>query len=258
MQLLDAFQLHRGGRVAIVGGGGKTTLMYRLAAEAAERGLTSVVGGTTRFTAPHFGVMPEPVIISAGADPVVAIRAALVRSPVVTCTAGHGDRGRWLPLEVDQVEAVAAMPEVDLLVLEADGSRNRPFKAPGDGEPVIPPSTTLVLAVAGLDVLGRPLSDEWVHRPERVSALSGLVPGAEVTPDCVAGVLLHAKGGRKAMPRGARWLPVLNKAEGDLVEAGERVARQLVEGGADRVVLTAAARDEPVVALLAAAILTAQ
>ncbi|HLZ70874.1 MAG TPA: selenium cofactor biosynthesis protein YqeC [Dehalococcoidia bacterium] len=250
MNLSEAFALQARERVAIVGGGGKTTILFRLAAESIATGRTVVIAGTTRFTPPRSGRPPPLLIVGPEDDPSQSVSAALRTSPALTLASGRGDKGRWLPLSTAQADALAAMPELALLALEADGSRNRPFKAPGAGEPVIPASTTLVLAVVGLDVVGRPLGEEWVHRPERVAALSGLAPGEPLSPEAIARVLLHADGGRKGVPAGARWLPVLNKAEPAHRAAGERLARLLLAGGADAVVLASAAADVPVLAVM--------
>jgi molybdenum cofactor cytidylyltransferase len=100
----------------------------------------------------------------------------------------------------------------------------RPFKAPADYEPVIPASTTVVTPVVGLDVLGRPLNDETVHRAALVSRLSRTPPDQPVTPDTVAAVLCHPQGGLKNAPPQARVIPLLNKAE---VPARLAQARQI-------------------------------
>lgn len=250
MRLSDALALHAGDRVAIVGGGGKTTLMFRLVAEAAAVGLTAVVGGTTRFTPPREGALPPVVLLDPTADPPATVRDALRLHGVVTCTTGRGDKGRWLPIDPAQACAIAALPELGLLVLEADGSRNRPFKAPGEGEPVIPACSTVVLAVVGLDAAGRSLDDGSVHRPERVAAIAGIPLGATLDAETIARVLLDPQGGRKGVPAGARWIVVLNKAEEERRAAGERIASLLLARGAERVVLACAAAADPVAAVV--------
>ncbi len=236
--------------VAIVGGGGKTSAMYLLAAEAVARGGTAVVGGMMRFTSPAAGPTPAVVVLSEDDDAVAIVREALRRQSSITCTSGRGDRGRWLPISMPQAAAIIAARPAGVIVLECDGSRNRPFKAPGDGEPAIPAEATVVLAMAGLDVVGRALDDECVHRAQRVALLSGLEPGATVTPDCVARVLLDRAGGRKGIPHGARWVPVLNKAEPERLPAGREIARLLLAGGADLVLLTTLAAHPPVVEIV--------
>jgi molybdenum cofactor cytidylyltransferase len=67
-------------------------------------------------------------------------------------------------------------------LVEADGSRQRPLKAPGKHEPPIPSFAETVLVVAGLSGLGKPLDDENVHRPEIFGRLSGLQLGELVHP----------------------------------------------------------------------------
>ncbi len=53
------------------------------------------------------------------------------------------------------LDRIAAQPAVDVVIVEADGSRRLPFKAPAQHEPVIPTSTTVLMPVVGLDVLGK-------------------------------------------------------------------------------------------------------
>jgi molybdenum cofactor cytidylyltransferase len=110
---------------------------------------------------------------------------------------------------------------------------------------VIPIETTLVLVVVGADVLGRPLDTEHVHRPERVSALSGAPMDAPVTPEVVARVLAHPEGGRKGVPGTARLVVLINKVDvlTDLAPAREAAERLLCEPAIDAAFLTAL-RDE--------------
>jgi molybdenum cofactor cytidylyltransferase len=102
--------------------------------------------------------------------------------------------------------------------VEADGARGRSLKAPADCEPVVPSCTTLLVPVAAADVLGLPLTEPVVHRPDLVSELTGLRPGDPITPLAVATVLSHARGGLKGHPDGARVVPLLNKVEGPVRE----------------------------------------
>ena len=89
----------------------------------------------------------------------------------------------------------------------------RPFKAPAGHEPVIPASTSLVVPVVGLDIVGQPLQPDTTHRAELVSQLSGTPLGETITTQTVAAVLAHPQGGLKNAPAGARLIPLLNKAE---------------------------------------------
>jgi probable selenium-dependent hydroxylase accessory protein YqeC len=124
----------------------------------------------------------------------------------------------------------------------------RPFKAPAAHEPVIPPETTLVVPVLGADVLGQPLDADHVHRPELVSALSGVPLGTPITPEVVARVLSHREGGLKAVPEGARVVVLINKVDSlrDREPARETASRLLAQPAIRAVVLGGARAPDPV------------
>jgi molybdenum cofactor cytidylyltransferase len=99
------------------------------------------------------------------------------------------------------------------LLIEADGARRLPLKAPDDHEPSIPGFVDCVVVVAGFSGLGKPLTPEWVHRPKIFSALSGLQPGEIVTPEALVQVITHADGGLKNIPPQACRIALLNQAD---------------------------------------------
>jgi molybdenum cofactor cytidylyltransferase len=99
------------------------------------------------------------------------------------------------------------------LLIEADGSRQKPLKAPAIHEPPIPEFTNTVVVVAGLSALGKPLTDEHVHRTELFSKLSGLQPNQFITADAVTSVIAHPQGGLKNIPSHACRIALLNQAD---------------------------------------------
>jgi len=247
VKLAAALDLRRDEVVALVGGGGKTSAMFLLAREMAEAGALVLTTTTTHIFAAQIGLAPAH-LLDAEAQPerlrtmLAAHRHVLVTGRTNPATA----RAAGLSLERFR-ELRAWCPDVCILD-EADGSRTRPFKAPADHEPVIPTETTLVIAVVGADVLGEPLAAEHVHRPERVSALSGAAPGSPVTPELVARVLTHPEGGRKGVPPGARLAVLINKMDAvpDPTPARETAALLLREPAVHAVVLAAVRRPDPV------------
>lgn len=236
---------------AFVGGGGKTTAMYRLCREAAALGRRAVASGTARFTLPA-GRLEVPLLVHADEEALLAsVRGRLGRDgPWLIAAAGLGSKERLLPITGDLVSRLAAAPEVDLLALEADGSALRPFKAPAGHEPVVPAAATIVVAVVGADVFGRPLTEAFVHRPERVAALTGAREGDRVTPAMVAAVLADERGGRKGVPEAARFAVLVNKVTASRLEAARETARLLLDRGVRRVVLGRVREPDPVVELL--------
>ncbi len=212
--------------VAVAGAGGKTTLIYGVAAEARAAGLRVLVTTTT-----HMGTLPEgttgPVVVEADGDPEPGIERALVRGGVATLV---GRRVRADKLEGVPPERVDALARrADLVLVEADGARGRSLKTPAQHEPVVPGSTTLLVVLAALDVLGRPLAEADVHRVDRVAAAAGREPGSTIDEDVVVATLCDPAGYPSRFRAGARAAVFLNKAENPAaLDAAARIARRLV------------------------------
>ena len=234
--------------VALVGGGGKTSAMFRLAREAAEAGGTAITTTTTRIFAAQIALAPAHVPAGEATRDRVAEALRLHRHVLVIGDTNPRD-GKADGVSLDLFDRLRAWFPGACLVNEADGSRMRPFKAPAAHEPVIPASTTLAVPVVGADVFGQPLDADHVHRPELVSALSGSPLGTPITPEVVARVLAHPEGGRKGVPPGARTVVLINKVESlpDRKPADETAERLLRDPAIHAVILAALRLDDPVI-----------
>lgn len=166
------------GVTALIGGGGKTTLMYTLAEELRRRG-TVIVTTSTHIQKPE----QYPVLTAAD-----NVAAALAKHGAV-CVAGETAEGKLCapPLSFEVLAALA-----DFVLVEADGSRRLPLKAHAPHEPVIPPNARRTVYVVGADGFGHPIR-QVCHRPERYAALCGAAEDDIVTPALEAAVL-HAEG----------------------------------------------------------------
>ena len=125
--LADALDVHHSEMVSLIGGGGKTTTLFTLGRQLAG---TTVMTTTTKMGSEQTGEFP--VLINPTDD---ALRAELTASPKVLAWKSAGDR------RADGVSAPTCdrwFGIADNVVVEADGSRKRPFKAPADYEPVVP------------------------------------------------------------------------------------------------------------------------
>ena len=150
----------------------------------------------------------------------------------------EGDRARGVPPELPA--EMLACSGVDWVVIEADGSRMLPVKAPAAHEPVVPNETSLLVVVVGVDALSGPIR-EVSHRPERVSTITGLTPEETLTPEALATLLTSSQGGLKDAPQAARVAMLINKVESaSQLEAARRVARCVLrEPGVERVAIGA-------------------
>jgi molybdenum cofactor cytidylyltransferase len=155
--------------------------------------------------------------------------------------------GSVIRLAPEIITGLKSFPDVDCILVEADGSKSRPFKAPAAHEPVVPDMTTLLVPVVGMNCIGRPLDMRSVHRPDVVARLAGCEPGSAITPDVVARTLAHPEGGAKNLPGGARLVPLLNKADTcDSRALRETALRLLGFSNVDSVIASTVDRDPPV------------
>ena len=248
MRLADALGVARDEVVAFVGGGGKTTAMFRLAREMVEAGERVITTTTTHIFAAQIALAPAHVTAAEATQAVISAALA-ARGHVLVIGATDAGSGRAGGVPGELFHRLRAWFPGVCIVNEADGSRMRAFKAPATHEPVIPAETTLAVPVVGADVLGKTLNDVNVHRPELVSALSGAALGATITPEIVARVVAHPDGGRKGVPAGARVVVMINKVEtlADRGPARELAERLLRERAIHSVVLAAVRGEKPVI-----------
>jgi molybdenum cofactor cytidylyltransferase len=246
VRLATALRLQPAEVVAFVGGGGKTSSMFLLADEIVAAGGRVVTTTTTRIFAAQISLAPRHRV--ADDTPLAELEAVLAETGHVLVTGpidqADGKAFGVAPEWIERLQGLAGNPTI---LVEADGSRMRPFKAPAGHEPVIPPNTTLVVPVVGADVFGAPLSPERVHRADLVAALAAARLGEPVTPELVAAVIGHPHGGLKGVPPSARVIPMINKVESEAqrMAARQTAAALLANERISAVVLGAVRRESP-------------
>jgi molybdenum cofactor cytidylyltransferase len=240
MELLKAIRGDRAIHLAIVGAGGKTSAMFRLARE-----YTSPVIVTTST---HLSVaqtrLADRHIILREAEELSRLDNELIHGVVLfTGPEIENNRVQGLSnsnlLELTKIADDHNLP----LIIEADGARQLPLKAPAEHEPAIPSWVNTVMVVAGLSGLGKVLGPETVHRPERFSELSGILPGEIISSEGLIKFLIHPSGGLKNIPRDARKILLLNQADLDIKRAEAKNIATNLAGEYDSIVITSLQRD---------------
>ena len=169
----------RPGVTAVIGGGGKTTLLRTLGEELAQRH-TVLLCATTR-------IYPFPDLPCART---AAELDRLRRESRLLCAGTEVSGTGKLTSPETPMAALAEM--FDYVLAEADGSAGRPLKAHAPWEPVIPTEAQQIICVVGASGFGRPIA-QAAHRPERYAALAGAAETAEATPETEAAVLTAEK-----------------------------------------------------------------
>ncbi|MBN1832672.1 MAG: putative selenium-dependent hydroxylase accessory protein YqeC [Deltaproteobacteria bacterium] len=225
------------GVISLVGGGGKTTLMFRLAAELARNKETVLTTTTTKIFEPT-EEQSTRVIVSEDPDEVLRNSAELLHHTAHITAARERlvSMGKLSGFESVTIEFFMKKGGFQWVLVEADGAARKPIKAPAEHEPVIPECSSCVIAVIGLDAIGKPLDDRWVFRPRLYSQVTGISIGSPVTERSVASVIMADRGLMKGCPPDARRLVFLNKAEGEeRLAAGQKVASFLKKEGKGKI-----------------------
>jgi molybdenum cofactor cytidylyltransferase len=228
--LSSALGLKRGELVAFVGGGGKTAAILALARELPEAGWRVLVSTTTRMGPRIAAVMPA--VTMTGDEPPPSLTAALEQAGSVFLSTGRDSEGKFVGPDPWTIAALKELQIADALLVEADGARHMPLKAPDNHEPRIPENADVVVPTAGLDSIGRRIDEGHVHRPELIREIAS---GVEVTPEVVAAVLTHSSGGLKDVPERARVVALLNKSDCVQEKVSRATAGRIMALGSGRV-----------------------
>ena len=156
---------------AIVGSGGKTTLLKTLAQQYRRQGKTVFATTTTHM------FIEEDTLLTDDAETILKV---LKDTGYAMAGIREGIKFKALPAET--YAAVCAY--ADVVLVEADGSKHMPLKYPNSTEPVIPDNAEEIIVVCGLNALGQKAKDVC-HRLELVKECLGIDDDTIITPDHV-------------------------------------------------------------------------
>jgi molybdenum cofactor cytidylyltransferase len=224
LSLAQALRLNTSSSVAFIGAGGKTTAMFQLARQLPP---PVIVTATSHLGSWQIGLADEHIIAETP-GPLEELEHGLKGVILIT---GEIDGERTKPINpvlLNWLHQFCGYHSIPLLI-EADGSREKPLKSWAEHEPPIPSFVELVVQTVGLMGLGKPLSNESVHRAELFSMLSGHPLGKPITPDSLVRVLKHVEGGLKNIPENSRKVVLLNQADtNDLQSTAQALAQSLM------------------------------
>jgi len=238
LTLTEALSIKEREVISLVGAGGKTTLMFALGRELSLHKRGILLTTTTKiwdpgpscdfalFCSPKLGEIKDWVEQNLNRHRYLLVaREKLVTGKLQGIPAG------W----VGELHSVAGVSHI---IVEADGAAGRPLKAPREGEPVVPPDTTLMIAVVGIDALGDLLTEDHVFRSKIAMKILDQPEGAIISEQMIAKLVAESL---KNMLGKVRVVPFLNKVDlPNGLEKGRNLARILVEAfrpRIDRVVL---------------------
>lgn len=212
MNIVDAFdvELSQHELICLVGAGGKTTTMFALAQELKSRGKSVLVTTTTNIYYPSAGECDE-VIIDGSADTGILKRAEPGR--IISLGREMVQERKLAGIDREFIERLYEGKKFDCILVECDGAKHKPIKAPAAYEPVVPHNATRAIGVIGLDAVGRPIEEAHVHRLEQFCDVVQRRPGEMIDEEAVVELIVSAQGLFKGVPDECKKYLVLNKAE---------------------------------------------
>jgi len=196
--------------ICLVGAGGKTTTLFRVARELKHSKKRVLVTTTTAILCPSQEECDE-VIVNSSNDP--EIFAEATKGSVTVLGRELRDDGKLRGIDKEFIDELYKENIFDHIIVEGDGSKQRPIKAPAYYEPVIPRNTTRTIGVVGLDAIGKRADSGCVHRPEEFTKVTGYGGEAVIDEDAVALLIVSQAGLFKSVPEGCQKYLLLNKVE---------------------------------------------
>ena len=207
--------------LSVVGGGGKTSLIFRIMEE-----LTAVGKKVLITTTTHMAYEPDRPFAEDG--DIISIKHNLEEHGYTIAAALDREKCKISALSEEKMKEITAL--ADVILIEADGAKKCPLKVPASWEPVIWKPTDLVIAVAGMDAAGKPIQ-EVCHRPENVADFLGKEAEEKLTEEDIVRIVLSTEALRKCV-NGREYRVLLNKVDiPGKSQAAESIADRLEEQG---------------------------
>jgi probable selenium-dependent hydroxylase accessory protein YqeC len=230
------------GIISLIGGGGKTTLMFRLAKELAEAGKKVLTTTTTNIMLPDKSLSPTTLLADSTEDLILKSEAALKQySHFSAASHYNGETGKLKGLAPNTIDELAQSKLFDYIIVEADGARQKPLKATDSHEPVLPGLTSILILLAGLDALGQALDEEYVHRAQIISRNTGLELSALIDEGTVFRILKTELEKAASLCNAKEYIVFLNKADtGESLQSAMFISKMLENDSlADKILIAA-------------------
>ena len=224
IKLIDALSLSKKEVISIIGGGGKTSLAEYLSREIHSLDKQVISTTTTKIFPPRIG-KDEISIFTASSSWLNRVDASFRERKLIHLAVDMLPNGKLKGLSSKLCKTLLDKSNVDYLVIEADGSRGKSIKGHSRWEPVVPPFTTIFIAVLGIDCLYQKISDEHCHRTEILCKILNCLPGELISKDLILNLFNHPKGYLKKLPSGVNAYVFINK-----VHRSEEFKRALTLG----------------------------
>ncbi|KRQ87548.1 hypothetical protein ABG79_00349 [Caloramator mitchellensis] len=192
--------------ITIVGGGGKTSIMFKIASELKSQNKRVLVTTTTKMYYPTEGQCDQYFNFDDFDIKNIKCNIIVVCKEVLR-------QDKVLGLDVEQIKHLLDLNIFDACIIEGDGSRGISIKAPEEFEPVVPIFSKMVIGVIGADALYKEINDKNVFRVVKFCKVTGSNKGDLLDEKVVSKLINSDNGLFKETPSMARKIAVINKVD---------------------------------------------
>jgi len=214
--LLALLEITAGGAVAVVGCGGKTSLIELIAALSSEKRVL------VSATAKAFPMTSRQVILCD------TLKGCVEHKPQtgIQCLGIYNERNGKLGALPEQV-LTDMTRYYDLVLMEADGSRCLPCKGWRRNEPVVYDFCTHTVGVVTMDALGKAAAGDVVHNLSEFLSLTGLSEGEIITVQALVDMVCLSEGMFRGCA-GQQYL-LVNRAEDESAVRASQAFLQVIK-----------------------------
>jgi len=217
----DNIEEAKGSCIALLGGGGKTALLHKLANEFSQY-YPAVL--QTSLTKTAFHPSDKPLILNEiDIDKLGSIK--FDRNPLFII----GEKINNEKLKgISETDLAIIRHQFDITIFECDGAKNKPLKVHTNYDPNVPKFTTHVIIIVGADVVNTKVSDGLVHRPELFCKIWNVENDYQLDIDFIVKVLTTKKGYLSKLNHNAEISFFVNKWDNHQKNA-ENLAKAIFE-----------------------------
>jgi len=214
--LLDSpINSFKGQIISVIGGGGKSSLLKKIGQELVNLNLKVILTTTTKIEPfPNTGLV---LLKDRGQYIREELTYMLDELKIVMVAKERYKEDRLVGVDTEIVRKFKKY--ANIVLVEADGARQRPFKTHMPHEPVIPAATDKVIMVIGSEIVHQPLNDQTVHRAELFAKKWNMALGAKLTRKIIAKELLSTAGYTRKIPLTSNVAIFINKTDLNLDRA---------------------------------------
>jgi probable selenium-dependent hydroxylase accessory protein YqeC len=215
MRYIDEFNIdiNKNELFTVVGAGGKTTTIFSIAKELKAFGKKVLIATTTMIFYPVETDYDEVLIVE---DYDFEILKSIEAASITVIGSKVSEEGKILGTSCNSINKIFKSGIFDFILVEGDGSKRKPIKAPAEHEPVIPEETTILIGVVGMDSLGMEINADIVHRPEIFCSITDSRIGDKIDFDMILKLIVNPKGLFKGAKPNMKKRVFLNKLDNSI------------------------------------------